>query len=468
MKTKHVIHKVYLELDTTSLDQAHHIKDNITDFLHAELLPELEKQIEQLDANMEDFAVQFSEVKLEIDADNITLDTTIKDKIKHAFEAQLIDQINSVKTNKQADTSDQATSESKPIKTKEAHALETFITFLKTGTNPWWNADQSIATLFEVPVFKTIISTAGFSRKIKETLKQPIVLERFVKQLKLEEVRLIILQLCKDLNIELTFTEETLEIVKLFSVAMQQKLIKQIIVLIIDKKSIPKNTVIQFIKQALIKEPIKQIKKKERTLLKLLSNNLAEVEKIEFITEEETVNQPKKQEEDQHKSPQEDGIIVDNAGLVLTHPFLKHFFTHCELLDDKQQLKDPELAAHLLHYLATGNTQQPESELAFEKFICDIPIHQPITREVEITDAHKEHAQKMLEAVNNNWSAMKSSSVGLLQHEFLQRPGKLNISDFGINITIERKTHDILLDKLSWGIGLIKLPWRSDFIYVNW
>ena len=468
MKTKHVIHKVYLELDTTSLDQAHHIKDNITDFLHAELLPELEKKIEQLDANMEDFAVQFSEVTLEIDADQVRLDATIKEKIKHAFEEQLLDKVNSVSTQKQQGPPDHLADKPKPIKTKEAHALETFISFLETGMNPWWNADQSIATLFEAPVFKRIVSAPEFSKKLQAILKRSIVLERLVKQLTLEEIHMVLLQLCNDLTIELTFTSEILQIIQLFSVSMQQKLMKQLMELVVNKKNIPKNTVIQLLTQALIKAPIKHLKEKERAILKRLSKDVPEAVKIEFIIEEETHKSKEKQIEKLKSESQEDGIIVNNAGLVLTHPFLKHFFTHCELLDEKQQLKDPELAAHLLHYLATGNTQQPESELAFEKFICDIPINQPITREVVITDTQKEHAQKMLEAVNSNWSAMKSSSTELLQHEFLQRPGKLNISDFGINITIERKTHDILLDKLSWGIGLIKLPWRSDFIYVNW
>ena len=33
---------------------------------------------------------------------------------------------------------------------------------------------------------------------------------------------------------------------------------------------------------------------------------------------------------------------------------------------------------------------------------------------------------------------------------------------------MERKTQDILLVKLSCGIGFIKLPWHEQYIYVNW
>jgi hypothetical protein len=63
---------------------------------------------------------------------------------------------------------------------------------------------------------------------------------------------------------------------------------------------------------------------------------------------------------------------------------------------------------------------------------------------------------------------MKKSSAALLQNEFFQRPGKLVVSDFDYTLTVERKAQDILLDKLAWGIGLIKLPWKEKFLFVNW
>ena len=63
---------------------------------------------------------------------------------------------------------------------------------------------------------------------------------------------------------------------------------------------------------------------------------------------------------------------------------------------------------------------------------------------------------------------MKNSSIALLQNEFFQRPGKLVVTDYDYTLTVERKTQDILLEKLAWGIGLVKLPWKKKFVYVNW
>lgn len=62
----------------------------------------------------------------------------------------------------------------------------------------------------------------------------------------------------------------------------------------------------------------------------------------------------------------------------------------------------------------------------------------------------------------------EKSSVELLQNEFFQRSGKLIVTDHDYTITIKQKIQDILLKKLGWGIGLVKLPWKEKFIFVNW
>ena len=165
--------------------------------------------------------------------------------------------------------------------------------------------------------------------------------------------------------------------------------------------------------------------------------------------------------------PNEDQYI-QNAGLILIHPFLKTLFEHCDLFDSKNnRLLNPELCAHLLHYIATGKTNAPEYDMAFEKFLCNIPLHQTINRHIKLTRKHKAEAKNVIESVQHNWSAMKKSSVALLQNEFFQRPGKLVI-DHDYTLTVERKTQDILLEKLGWGIGFVKLPWQEKFIFINW
>ncbi|WDF65488.1 contractile injection system tape measure protein [Flavobacterium sp. KACC 22763] len=160
---------------------------------------------------------------------------------------------------------------------------------------------------------------------------------------------------------------------------------------------------------------------------------------------------------------------VDNAGLVLIHPFLKSLFENCRLLDKDNTINNPEVAAHLLHYVATGKEQDYENAMIFEKFLCNIPIAEPIERNIVLSEEMKKEAATMLQAVLSNWDIMKKSSAELLQNEFLQRPGKLNINgDESPVITMERKTQDVLLDKLSWNLSIIKLAWKKRIIYVNW
>jgi len=160
---------------------------------------------------------------------------------------------------------------------------------------------------------------------------------------------------------------------------------------------------------------------------------------------------------------------VDNAGLVLIHPFLKSLFENCKLLNKDNSINDPEVATHLLHYVATGKEQDYENAMVFEKFLCNIPIAEPIERNITLSEEMKEEAATMLQAVLSNWDIMKKSSAELLQNEFLQRSGKLDINgDESPVITMERKTQDILLDKLNWNLSIIKLAWKKRIIYVNW
>lgn len=162
-------------------------------------------------------------------------------------------------------------------------------------------------------------------------------------------------------------------------------------------------------------------------------------------------------------------LYVQNAGLLLIHPFLKSLFENCGLLNKDNTINNPEIAAHLLHYIATGQEQDYENTMAFEKFLCNIPIAQPIERNIILSEKMKKEAATMLQAVLSNWDVMKKSSAELLQNEFLQRPGKLNINgDESPVILIERKTQDVLLDKLSWNLSIVKLAWKKRIIYVNW
>jgi hypothetical protein len=63
---------------------------------------------------------------------------------------------------------------------------------------------------------------------------------------------------------------------------------------------------------------------------------------------------------------------------------------------------------------------------------------------------------------------LKNTGREALRETFLQRLGKLSPTDHGWLLQVEQKAVDFLLNRLPWGIGVIKLPWMDEKIFVEW
>ncbi|MBV1923927.1 MAG: hypothetical protein KUG68_07870 [Flavobacteriaceae bacterium] len=217
-----------------------------------------------------------------------------------------------------------------------------------------------------------------------------------------------------------------------------------------------------------LKKDIEIIQNKEElessTIKETLETNISELP----IVKENPTSEEKTISINDGLLKQEGAFYVENAGLILLHPFLKSFFENCSLLDEQQKINNPTLAIHLLHYLATGKEKQYEHLQLMEKFLCVLPIQHPISREVVLSDEIKEKAKELLEAVLKHLPMLKSTSVGLFQNEFLQRPGKLIIENNTTKLIIEQKTQDLLLKNIPWNISVVKLPWHKRLFFVDW
>jgi hypothetical protein len=166
----------------------------------------------------------------------------------------------------------------------------------------------------------------------------------------------------------------------------------------------------------------------------------------------------------------DDEIRVQNAGLILLHPFLKPFFASCEITG-KHGILSPEnfdLAVQTLHFLATGNEDVFEGNLLFEKFLCGVPLKMPVQKKSLLTETIKTEANFLLEEVVRYWPALKNTSADGLREAFIQRDGKLFQEDTKYKLIVERKAQDVLLEKLSWNISVIKLPWISKILFTEW
>lgn len=176
---------------------------------------------------------------------------------------------------------------------------------------------------------------------------------------------------------------------------------------------------------------------------------------------------PERAEEERPRDIAE-GIVVENAGLVLLHPFLPQFFDALHV-GAGGELIDPERALCLLHHLATGETVAPEHRLALAKVLCGIPLDRPVAADVGLTADEIVEAEALLEAIVGHWAALGHASPAALRGEFLARAGLLSVdADGDWVLRVEARTLDILLDRLPWGIALVRTPWMRRLLKVEW
>ena len=165
-----------------------------------------------------------------------------------------------------------------------------------------------------------------------------------------------------------------------------------------------------------------------------------------------------------------ESIIVKNAGLILVWPYLQSFFTGLDFMKEKTFLDDQKKikAIHLLHYLVFQSEESNETEWVLNKLLCGMEITDFVPERVDLNKEEKEECDNLLKALINNWSALKKTSPDSLRSTFLIREGLITRDENGWMLQIERKSFDVLLDRLTWGISVVKLPWFDYMIHTEW
>jgi hypothetical protein len=163
-------------------------------------------------------------------------------------------------------------------------------------------------------------------------------------------------------------------------------------------------------------------------------------------------------------------IFIENAGVILLHPFLHSFFKILHFVGGGK-FRTPELharALYLIHFMATGRTEAQEHDLVIAKIVCAYPLDEPVDRDVELTETELQEAGNLLTAAIVQWEILKSTSHDGLREGFLQRPGKLHAKGNDVYLQVETGSIDMLLDHLPWNLGIIKLPWMEYILRVEW
>lgn len=179
---------------------------------------------------------------------------------------------------------------------------------------------------------------------------------------------------------------------------------------------------------------------------------------------------------EQVKTPEKDdtpagtSLVAVHAGVVILHPFLKIYFEKMGLLQGKEFVNAgaQRRAAQLVHYLATGETEAPEYDLPLAKILVGLPLDTPLDRTLDISTSEQQESIALLETVIGYWTSLGNCSPEALREGFLQRPGRLTRREDGWLLQPQTQALDILLDRLPWGIGMVKLEWMPEFLYVEW
>jgi hypothetical protein len=173
---------------------------------------------------------------------------------------------------------------------------------------------------------------------------------------------------------------------------------------------------------------------------------------------------------DQNEEPALQSIYIENAGLILIWPYLGTFLKKIGLLKDGNFTGVISImkAMHVLHYLVTGETGAPEHVLALNKLLCNWPLSKPVLKLIDLSQESKSEAVRLIRSVIANWKALKNTSVEGFRSSFLQREGVLIKNEHNWLLRVERRSYDMLLDSLPWGISMIRLSWMNTTIYVEW
>ena len=426
---KNIIKKLKIGVNTPSLENGSQLKDSLDTFFKNEIFPEMDIYFNSLQKN---------NLKI-IRIENVSIEINIEEKdslieIRPLIINELKKKINKKVYNNPA--------ENFQIITSEQNEFEAFFYFLKNGSFPWW---FEVTENFWDEVIEKIIIRKEISKKLKPFLSVVEIRKRMIFQLDDKQLFQIVssfLNLIKKENHIFKILPENRyefwEAIIIHSLNNKKEIIEIF-------KNTPARDVEKIFKMANKESKRVLLEKEEREKATYLnvSESLSNIENVE--------------------------ILLKNAGLILLHPFLKMFFEKLDFLLGKNI--NPEKideAIHVLHYLSTGKEHAYEHDLLFEKFICNVPFQQPINRHISLSKEQKIACEVLLQAVLEHWSALKSSSTEIIQNEFLQREGKLILSEEKQTLIVERKAQDLLLDRLPWNIHLIKIPWREKIFFVEW
>lgn len=451
----YIIEKVVVEVQTTNMEAANYVKNNISSFIQENVFPQLEVLLD--DYNSSDKTMCIDSLLLNIVH---TLGFNLDD-----IGAEIIHQF-SLELNKKVELSrmeegNEFTTNGVDVLSIQQKQKEMFLFFLENGYLPWSGKKEDIVMLVQFDSWLKALDDTVFTSTLFTLLNQnKIAFDRFLVQFTPEVIFSFLFSASSDKSFPATTKQLADSIKRVISNRNKERIIEfhDKLIGFLQKN----NLFLVDVKRELLEVTAEAFEKGlETSYLKKGTSGV-----IDSLSEKDS----KQFEDEPFFETRKNEIAIRNAGLILLHPFLKRFFEKLGILDEKGGIKksDLQVAVQSLHYMATGTEEFFEANLVFEKFLCGVSLKMPIERDSLLTDMIKDESQLLLTEVVKHWPALKNTSPEGLRQLFIQRNGKLVQEKSNYKLIIERKAQDILLDQLNWNISIIKLPWRKELITVDW
>jgi hypothetical protein len=126
------------------------------------------------------------------------------------------------------------------------------------------------------------------------------------------------------------------------------------------------------------------------------------------------------------------------------------------------------MAVNVLNYLTTRETEAPEYRLMLPKLLCGMSWKERLDAIEPLDEIVKAGCEELLEGVVRHWTALRNTSNDGLREAFLQRSGRIEFRNDGWQLIVEQKAQDVLINRLPWGISIIKYPWMTGMLSVVW
>ena len=166
------------------------------------------------------------------------------------------------------------------------------------------------------------------------------------------------------------------------------------------------------------------------------------------------------------------GLLIENAGLVILAPYLPKLFAGLSLTTPEGQFiskKAAYKAVMILHKLSGGRSGKTVNNFPLNKLLAGLRFDESIPVTTRLSPKEILEIKDLLNSVLTNWGALKSSSVRALQLNFFRRKGKLCENTDHHSLIVERKDFDLLIESMPWSFKLIRYPWfNTYFIEVLW